>query len=435
MSEKRKKSRVELLKTLLIIFLFLLAVLLIGETQVFAQFFGGKTLSSVIASSGSRTVLPLWNEETDPHSAEAAQPIFLAVTVSAGGGHYGVKYSEAELDSVYSSAATQIGEVIGSAGAPVQISEGEWREALASQSIFVDYLHSFPISLISSWFGSEPAVSSSQHSVRRLCISSPDGGSVRLSYIDSGSGLFYSAPTGVLFPSLSHVLQLYQPGSARFAFELGPVYSGCDPYSLILSYTSAPTAAALVPLSSADVDRAVTAFSINPNTASHFTESDGTRVYVESGCSLRISENGILSYRNLSGEGRLRAADGSSSEDLAGMIRYSKKLVESSVGSAGGSMRIYLTDALASGGSYTFSFGCYIAGMPLLRADGLTSYVTVENGVVTSAQILLHTYTLFEQTETVLPEMQTAAMADSGQEALLCYVEAGGSVSARWVLQ
>ncbi len=431
MKEKARRSPVEPLKTVLIVFLVLLAVFLIGETQIFAQFFGGRTLSSIIASSGSRNVLPLWNEETDPHSAEAAQPLFLAVTVS-NGSHYGVKYSEAELDSVYSSAATLLGEVIGSAGEPEEIAESEWRAALSSQNIFVDYLNSFPLPLISSWFGSEPTASLSQHSVRRLCISSADGRSVRLSYIDSGSGLFYSAPTSVLFPSLSQVLQLYQLDSARFAFELGPVYSGCDPYSLILSNTSAPVTAAPVPLSSADIDRAVAAFSVNPNTASHFTESDGTLVYVESGSSLRISERGILSYRNISGEGRLSAADSASSNALADMIKYSKKLVETSVG---GGMRIYLTGVLSAENSYTFSFGCYLAGMPLLRSDGLTSYVTVENGIVTSAQILLHAYSLAEQTETVLPEIQAAAMASDGREALLCYVESGGGVSARWVLQ
>ncbi|MBQ4369642.1 MAG: hypothetical protein II784_01435, partial [Oscillospiraceae bacterium] len=424
----------ELLKTLLIVFLVLLTVFLIGETQIFAQFFGGKTISSVIASSGSRTPLPLWNEESDPHSAEAAQPLLLAVTGSQGG-HYGVKYSEAELDSVYSSAATLIGEVIGSAGEPVQISETEWRAGLASQSIFVDYLRPFPLSLISSWFGSETSASSSRHSARRLCISSPDGIAVHLSYIDSGSGLFYSAPTNVLFPSLAHVLQLYQPGSDHFAFELGKVYSGCDPYLLILSDTAAPAAVSPLPLSSSDLDRAAAAFSVNPNTASHFTESDGTRVYVESGCSLRISESGILTYRNISGEGRLSAADGAMQDTLADVVKYSKKLVETARGSSGGTSRIYLTSVEASGKSYTLSFGVYISGIPLLRSDGLTSYVTVENGIVASAQILLHDYSLSEQAETVLPEMQTAAMANGGREPLLCYAETGSSVSARWVFQ
>lgn len=431
----KKRSLAELLKSVLIVLLVLLAVFLIGETQIFSRFFGGKSLTSLILSSRSGNQLPLWNEETDLHITEAAQPLCLAVTVSANGGHYGVKYSEGELDSVYSTAATLLGEVIGSAGEPAEISENEWRASLASQNIFVDYYNPFPLSVISSWFGSEPALSSAQRSVRRLCISSPDGSAVRLSYIDSGSGLFYSAPTSVPFSSLSRVLQLYIPGDARFAFELGPVYSGCDPYSLILSDTAVPAAVSLLPLSTADMDRAVSAFSVNPNTASRFTESDGTLVYVESGSSLRISESGVLVYRNLSGEGRLRVAETASQNTLANAVKFAKKLVENSVGSSGGSARIYLTGVQTSGSSCTLSFGWVISGIPLLRSDGLSSSVTVENGIVTSAQILLRSYSLSEQAETLLPELQTAAMTTDGREARLCYVEASGSVSARWVLQ
>ena len=137
--ERRKKRRrlIEIVKDVLIVLLALSAVYLTLRTQIgsltsrngrwFSGLFDGKTVSLLPAAGGEE--------------AEHMQPRPVRMSVQLGsGGRYGVQYDQTAVDALFDATASLLGDALGSAQAPVQVTEAAWRNALSNAwGIYFDF--------------------------------------------------------------------------------------------------------------------------------------------------------------------------------------------------------------------------------------------------------------------------------------------------------
>ncbi len=432
----KRKRAYEAVKTTLIILLIFSALFLSDEAGFFRNFFPGFSLTSGIEalfdSVRGERILPLFDESSaSTRRGEASKPVFISVTGS-GGGHYGVKYSSAESFSIYDDTGNILGEALGSAGTPFEISKTEWQNALKSPGIFYDYLNPVPLSALSFWLVSDVSDGVTGRSVRRICISCGEEDNVSLFFIDEATGRFYKSKTAADCASVTGYLDKYLPNGARFAFELMPLYKGLDPYSIILSET--PLSAvyrADNPVSSLiSLDDIVLSFGISPYSESHYTETDGTEVYIETYGSLRIGPGGRVVYKGFNTINEKLAIDDT---DISSILEGARSFVSSTIGSCSGEAEIYLTDLSISGQEYSLTFGYYVNSTPVYLYDtGFAANLTVENGCITGASLNFRVYFKSDEVTCILPEEQAAAIV-SGGELLLSYVDTGAElVEARW---
>jgi len=427
---KRGARDIETVKTVLIVLLALSALILAGRLDVFGQLFGADSaLDRLIEGRGDE--LPLYDDSADFGSSEAATPLFTVITNAAGRDHYGCKYSGAQRDQIYAALETLLSEALGSAGEAQRVSQEQWRKALGSEGVFADYLNAVPYSVLAGWLGANSTKETAEHMLRRLCIAATGQESAELFYINENNGEYLRCTTGVSLSSLSQVLEGYMPNGAHFAFEMGELYSLCDPYLVICDETQAPARLSFSPVSASAAETVAKAFDINPNTVTPFTESDGTVVYIESGCSLRISPDGRVVYRE-TGDGRIRIRSGAHYR-VDAAVEGARRIVEKTMQIFAGDAKAEFTGVSSENGEITVSFGFVADGKSVIHPNGYEVFVRIRDGAVVYAQLLMRSYTLSPETDSVLPEIHAAAMIDDGREPVLCYVENDGVMSARWV--
>jgi hypothetical protein len=233
----KSKQFIEAVKTAVIVFLFASAVFLGGKSGVFSEF-----LSSVpvFASTGDWISSLLHHRENreEPFKdslqlQQAAYPSGIVLTFDDSG-HYGVKYDNTRLTELYGKVSNLLGESLGSASVPAEINEQQWRAALNSPGIFLEFHTDIPLSVLVRWLG-QNIRNENIHSTRRICLALAQGeeNSVELFYIGSG-GKFYRCRTAAKLNSVLTSLEAYTPNGAEYAYEYRTDLKMLDPYTVLL---------------------------------------------------------------------------------------------------------------------------------------------------------------------------------------------------------
>lgn len=420
------KKFIEGSKNALIAVLLVTASLLLVRTGVFDL----RASGSSGAKGGSRSVQQQTGAAASSKLAVSG-PYVIAVTNSSGS-HCGLMYDGTELRQAYDRLSAYLSEAFGSAGETKQVSRDEWLAALKKQGVYFDFAYPQPLSLLASALGTNMTSSASGHSAARFCIA-VDAASVSLYYCRAEDGEYYRCDTAISGSALEAKLRDWSPNGAKFLFETDYVFDQVDGCFLIEEGQAAlHSASAQNPLNTDYSPSALAeVFNMNSYMASHYTESDGTEVYVDGGSILRIYSGGSVSYKSSDSAAGGTGIDAA----LSAASAAAAATVGKSCGTAAVTLRYVNYDTRA--GSYTVRYGYDLGGIPVSLGDAEAAEFTVTGGVVTAAELKFREYTYSGEEDSPLPAVQAMAVvqASGGGMPLLCYVDRGGTVAAGWTIE
>ena len=173
----------------------------------------------------------------------------------------------------------------------------------------------------------------------------------------------------------------------------------------------------------------MSALGMNSYVIRPYTEADGTRVYVESGKTLRIDANGKISFKG--------GAPPAGETERDGAVLLAASIAQQTLLPLCGDAKLCFAGASeADGGAYTVRFEYAIDGIVAELPDSRSAaLVTVSGAEVAKLELHPRRYTLTQETRPLLPMAQAAAIASSrgARRIRLAYVDSGNSASCEWV--
>ena len=408
-----RKPWLEPLKTALIVLLSISAVALMYWSGVF---------SSLLPKQGSGT---LSQPEIPALSYTAASLPAAAAVTGQSGLCYGLKYDSEGLRQLYEAMSAYLGEAVGSAAAPKQISRESWLALLDEAGLYLDYDCTLPLSALSAWLGVEAPA---DLNLRTLILSEGSTGNVRLSWRDE-AGKAYSCETAGLWKSLSAQLDAYLPNGASFARHW-PSLADCDPEMLVLE--TLPELCAVSASGGQETAAEILAdkTGIHLNSVSRYTEPDGTVVYPGESGVLRLLADGSL---NFSASADFSLAEG---EEVPTVVELSRVLLEELHGAFRGDELLRCDSCRMEGGSGELLFSYVCEGIPILLPAGCAARLRWEDGRLTELTVQPRSYRISATAAALLPEKQAAAAAGSrssgGAAGLVLYDSGEGLLQPFW---
>lgn len=412
------KRAIELIKTFLIILLTLSALLLAWQTRLFNEVFAaiplyGNLVELVRGSAGGVT------EQGGASLKEAARPLSIVIT-NEEGGRFGLKYDTEARNAVYERTSIIIGEALGSASAPSEISEDEWRSALSGHGVYYEYITPIRLSVLDGWLGAKMPETTQDILLRRIFIAFGEERS-RLYYQDHGSGLFFGMDTASA-AAKAQELEIYSANGAEFAFETGVAGSENAPYMLIMPGSDHPEVRVTAVGSAEELlEKALYAFGHLGETYHTYDGDSDTLICVGIQFHIRVSSDGRVQYRRTDG---LPAEGEAPVLSESEMTEQARAIASDSIGVSSGSAEVVFEEFRRGEDSYTVFFSYYIAGGRVhLSEDMHGASVTFSSGVVTAIEVNFRNITFTGELTRLLPERQ--ALAATSGEFMLCYSDTG----------
>ena len=420
MEGAKNKRLIEWIKTALIALLAASALFLGWQTGLFNDFFGaipvfGNFAKLVKGAAGTGS--------SNPGGAtfmEAARPLTIVIT-NEQGERYGVRYDTVARNAVYERTISILGETLGSASEPIEISEMEWRAALSESGIYYEYLLPVKLSVLGGWLGARLPETAGDASIRRVCIAFGEERS-RVYYQDSDSSRFFAATTALSAGKMQE-LDIYSPNEARFAFETGISAAENAPYALIMQgneYSdihadSAGSAETLLDITRDAMGHSNEIFTL-------FYPGDGSLGYLGTQFNIRVDAFDRVIYRNTDNSASNGVPQASTESE---MIERARIIAADTIGAIeSGAEIFYETLEYSAGGSCSVYFGYYIAGGCIyLYDDGYAARITFTGGIVSEMELRFRSYTLSGEYTNLPPER--LALAAAGGEFMLCYYDTG----------
>ena len=413
-------------RRLLIVLLFVSAALLLRRTGFYAGI-----QNRLERSRSIRTERTVAAGTELPRSADVMMPLTLMVCGTEGGGRYGAAYSAGETAAVFRRFSVDLGEALGSAGAPAECAEEGFRACLSRCSVAMQFACPIRLDLLSGWLGVEMSASAAEHSARLLCLSASE--SEALLCYRTEDGTCYACTTAVSAEGFRSRAAEYAPNGAIYDWESEDL--GRSAYTLLLSEppeTAVVKSAVPIPRET-ETDEMLTAMGMNSFVTSSYTEADGTVVYVSDETTMRISQTGTLLYR------RAGQQDGAESEqDMLAAVSCAWNAAEQCIGkrAGAGELRFAGAEYDADQSSYTVWFDYCVDAIPVRLADGHAAELVVRGGKVVQARLQMRQFTRTGARTELLPCLQAAAIAARSQGLPeLVYVDAGEATACMWVIK
>ena len=441
--ERRKKRRrlLELVKDVLIVLLALSAVYLTMRTQIgglagwngswLNRLFNGKTVS----------LLPTVSEETEENMQ--LRPVRMSVQLGSGG-RYGVQYDQTAVDALFDATASLLGDALGSAQKPVQVTEGAWREALSDAwGIYFDFRGTVPLTVLSASLSGAVNQALPEADVRRLLLAEEEG-TVRLYYSNESTGLYYACDTAeALRGHVQTAAAVYSPNGTVFAYETS--YSELAPYVMVAATQVSPkvyhAANPVAQMSESDREEMMEALGFHPQSNNSYRSGDRLIVN-EWPDRLSILDDGHVRYEtSVSNEPKYPVGTPGEPVDAAAVAQATWPLAEQTIGQSCGAARLYLIGVVQmSEDEWMADYGYCLNGAGVeLGADGYAARFIIQNGQITEFELFFRSYTDTGEQSIVLPEAQAAAAMSAqrvqGSELLLAYEDSGTSelLQAEWI--
>ena len=399
----RKRRRIELGKSLLILLLSVSAIYLL-------------TLTPLIQDSG---VLGLFarnrenNENiTDVTLTAAARPSRLAVNTESG--RYAVQYDQTEADELFAYLGPLLGEALISAGRSEAITEYRWRTLLQREGIYFDFSGSIPLSALSGWL-QQKGDCILDDSARRMVLVSGSEDEVLLGYESSEDGQFYLCGTGLamslhLKPAMDNVTA----NGAYFAFEGEDWERILNPYTLIGGDSSRKVYDATLPLTAGSAMTHVLE-ELSYTGRNHASVSGG-ELYLDGNDRLQVLGSGKVIFDAAQG-GKYPVATVGEQATVAEAIEAARKLAENTMGLLCGDAELYLISAESVEGGYCIRFGYRLDGSTVwLYDEGWAAEFYVQNNYLTQFTMYFRCYTASGAEALVLPMDKAAAILDGVEE-------------------
>jgi len=426
---KVSKRAVEWAKTALIAVLAVSAFLLAWRTGIFSEI-----LSSIPFAGSVAGLLGVAGGAAEPGAApikEAARPLSIVIT-DEGGGRFGARFDTAERNAAYERTSSILGEALGSAAEPFQISEDEWRGALNGVGLFYEYATPVRLSMLDAWLGARKPDTEHDAVLRRIFVAFGEERS-RLYYQEQGSGSFFCAYTASA-AGKAQELEMFSANGAAFAFETGVSGAERAPYMLILPGRVFPEVrAASVGNAEELLELALSALGLSDEAnTSYYYGAESVLVCVGAQFNVRVYGDGRVLYRRTDRTAPEGAPPGLGEVEL---IEAARAIAADSVGAACGSAEVAFEsiDAGEAEGSFSVAFGFYIAGGRVyLPEDRPAALVTFESWEVSGVEMNFREFAFTGGSARLLDGR--LALAAAGGEFMLCYADTGAeALNPFWV--
>ena len=427
MNADRRKRR-NMIQNLAIACLSVTAVLLFAQLQLY-------NLNLQDDSHYLERLAGVLPDSSPSQLREFSAPVRVVMTDSYG------RYGSLSLSTNSSSfSALGLREALGALHSLTASTEDAFRTALSATSIYFDFLHPLPLSVLAGLIGVDETALTGN--ARCLLLSAGSGGTVQLYLWDGGQSFYVgNIPASSLsVETLTETVSQPGFGGVSFAFdnvEVNPLYGELFPLSILpTELPEMPVLSASSPL--ANTSWLLPAFGFNSNTKERYTEADGTEVIteVDTNRSLHIQPNGEVVYRS----GTEATLEISSQEEVPteteavlGAAILLQQLTEDFSGEA----ELYLESIQQTGETTRLQFGYHIGGVPICFSDGgSAAQVTLSGRYLTSLTLRFRQYSSTNETSLLLPLRQTLAITAEhpGAELSVGYADSGGdTVSASWL--
>ena len=422
-----RDSRRDFLQNIIITLLSLSAVILFARTQLY-----DRELPQLLQPLQEHTVI----SADLPASQEPVLVSPVRVAVSGSYGRYGsVTLTTSTTAEEFSSLGTLLGEALGSAQGYSACREQEFFHALSSPSVYYDFLHPLPLSLLGGLVGAhgDDALLS-----RHLVITSPDDTQVLLYLLDS-TGAYLCSPTTLLPDELERIIGSFEQGNAMFAYDAHSRYEedagALYPLSLFLPDTppALPELSADSSISSAD--QILSSLAFNPHTNYRWTEANGTEVITDGDRMLRIYADGTLRYQS----GGSNALSISSKDTLPTLWEASTGVSSllSGLLPPSADAQLYLKEISRSGRETRLIFDYQYSGVPIRFSSGESAAeVVLSDASISSLRFTFRRYTASDAPVNLLPLRQAMAIAAEKPHAelMIGYADRGGQqVLPQWL--
>ena len=441
--ERRKKRRrlIEIAKDVLIALLALSAVYLTLRTQIggltgwngrwFSGLFSGKTVSLLPAADG---------EEAEHMQV---RPVRMSVQLGSGG-RYGVQYDQTAVDALFDATASLLGDALGSAQEPVQVTESAWRDALSNAwGIYFDFQGAVPLTVLSASLSGAVNQTLPEADVRRILLAEEEG-TVHLYYSNESTGLYYACGTAeALRGHVQTTAAAYSPNGTVFAYETS--YSELASYVMVAATQVSPkmyyAANPVAQMSESDREEMMEALGFHPQSNNSYRSGDRLIVN-EWPDRLSILDDGHVRYETSASDEAKYPVGGPEEEvDAEAVVQATWPLAEQTLGQRCGAARLYLIGVeQMSEGEWAADYGYCLNGTGVeLGADGYAARFIIQDGRITEFELFFRTYTDTGEQSIVLPEAQAAAAMSAqgvqGSELLLAYEDSGTSelLQAEWI--
>lgn len=349
------------------------------------------------------------------------------VVSGAEGTQCALYYSSEQLTPAFESFAAPLAEALGSASSPREISLEQWQQRLLRTGVYFEFYFAQPLSLLSTLLGSA-AEEAGSFSTSSLCLSCTDDG-VELCLESEPDGRFYTFSTGVSAAALISRAESYSANNAFFAFT-NDKFSGINQSTVIIDTdTARRTVLSENAAGDVDLEALMAQLGINSYVIRPYTEADGTRVYVESGKTLRVSANGEINFR--------AAVSGADESDMTGTVSFAWSLVQQALGPVCGDAQLCLAGVSElDGGEHEVRFEYLVDGVVVDLPDRRSAaLVTVSGGEAVKLELMPRRYTVTENMTPLLPMAQAAAIASArgDRRVSLVYMDSGVSAGCVWV--
>ncbi len=420
-----KKKIIEHIKSGIIVLLLISAVFLLYRTGYYSGVF--EHVDSFIHAGNDASNDP---DAADAESGHIVAPRAKQFSLCFGPmGRYASAYDSETVGEDYGRFSAFLAEALGTASSAAAVDEAYWIRALESESVYIDYFTPQQLSILSRQLGTELSeAADADIFASEFCLSCEDD-SVNLLF--KAGDKFYSGATAVSAAALRERMGEYVPNEAAFSYA-DKLLNGIRSSTLVIyKFNSVQGIESGVPAAAQMLEQLMPALAINEYTTSNYKESNGTSVYVDSNCVMRLSPSGYAVYE-LSGEASRIAAG----HDIESALELCWEIVRATVGKNCGSAELYLSNTeIRENGEYVFTFDYMFDGIPIHAGSRHAAVFTIENSALSNAEIFYRSYAATGETISIIPMYQAAAMCSAkfGAGLELKYYDNAEIIECLWV--
>ena len=401
-------------------------ILLLSVSAVFFGFqagiFNAPIRAQVLATSGTQALAQPFNSG----SQSPFLPTQIAVNLGPEGSFTsGVNTPDATVLELGEDSLPFLHSALQSLGAQEEVPYHLWAEALGSWGILFSFSNHLSLSDFSLLFAPQGNLPVGQS--RALYLSLKESG-VFLYFLGTDNEVF-RAPTNVNRQAFSLFIEGTSPNASSilFDFEAGLPAIGHS------TYTNFPVITAQTAHMYQHLELLLQRFDFNPSLV-RYVESDGVRTMVEEGATLRIFEDGLITYQYQGQNPRLLVT----SEEvptLAQAILAAYRLA-SLVSIVAGDAQLSFREYTYQNGRFVIEFEYLLHGVPVLGAYP-AARVVIDGRFVREVSLFAQHFSHSGEFSSILSTQQ-AQLAAGGQGVRLLYVEEvpqSGRYTLTWILQ
>lgn len=344
----------------------------------------------------------------------AAQPAEFAVQTDAG--MKGAQYSESAVGAFLSVFEGPIGAALSLTGELRPADEAALAGALVQPGVFVRYDAALPLSLVAGWMGGT--------------YTAPDDPTVCALFFGADGTLWVRAADGAVYRADLHsapdpALADEISGQACAFAAAVPGAQGMRPETLLFDGTlTLPAVLGRAPAldleSTGSLSVLLEAFGYDAYVSNYTDKTTGQRVFVNSQSTLRVGEDGELSFRAGTAQGGLEAyleSEIGENGPLTYQVDYARSLLESVFQSFSADAAFAFDSCTQVGDGHTarLVFRYLVGSVPVEGEEGVLAVIDYADNVLVSAELHLRTFVQSGVSHTLLPTRTAAAAAAGGE--------------------